>query len=166
MKVDNKRNCVYARVAMFTMCLFILPILFIVSTFWGLILFSMVLMFSGLGILIKSTEFDNSGECLSIRQFRIFQSGYIRPKIEIPKIYLKDYSIDKAVWVYYLTILIDNGSSKKRIRIVLSGFNQFDIIKIAKILEFVRKENNHQEMRILSEPAFTNRFVNNKYSID
>ncbi|MNU15273.1 hypothetical protein D3C71_34010 [compost metagenome] len=160
MKIHNKRNYVYVRVILFFICVCIVPILFIVGTLFKIILFSVVFILLGIGIFIKYTEFDNSGECLSIRKFYFFQSGYIRPKIEIPKIYLNDYSIKKVLWIYDLHITIDHGSSKKRIKITLWCFNQFEIIKIAKTLENIRKENNVQEMRILSEPAFKNKFAN------
>lgn len=166
MKIDNKRNLMYVRIIMFTMCIIIAPALFMVSTFWGIILFSIVLIFFMLGIFLKYTEFDYSGECISVRQFHFLRSGYIRPKIEIPRIYLNDYSIENALGIHYLIISIHDGSSKKMVKIALFVFNPFDIIKIAKTLENIRKENNYQEMRILSEPAFTNMFEHTQYIID
>ncbi|WP_435522233.1 hypothetical protein [Chryseobacterium indoltheticum] len=125
----------------------------------------MVLIFFILGIFLKYTEFDYSGECISVHQFHFLQTGCIRPRIEIPKIYVNDYSIENELEIYYLIISIDDGSSKKVVKISLFGFNQYNIIKIAKTLENVKKENNYQEMKILSEPAFTKTYVNTQYII-
>lgn len=166
MKIGNKKNYMYIRVIMIIMCIIILLLFFIAGIFSGLILLSIIIIFTSLAIFIKFTEFDSSGEFLFIRKYHILQSGYIRPKIEIPRIYVSDYSIEKGVWVYYLKILIDYGSSKERIKITLFGFNQFDIIKIKKNLEHITKENNYHEMRILSEPAFKSKFRYADYIID
>lgn len=77
-----------------------------------IILGSIVVILFVVNITNKLYEFDVSGECITIRKPLLYKTGYIKPIIEIPKIYLKDYFVTKSFLTYYLTLHVDRGRNE------------------------------------------------------
>lgn len=113
-----------------------------------LILLAFIFIFLISLIQLKYTQYEFMGECISIRTNHPWNGKFLKPYIEFPKDYLKDFKINKAWLSKSIILTIESGrDSCKEIKqnIKLSGFTSLQIIEIENSLLFV-KENIYNKI--------------------
>lgn len=151
MKIKNKNNIKIIRFSLIVIFIFLIicalafsqPSLKIIMT-----IFAFTAFFTA--VFLPYYEFEYSGECISFAKYGLFKTNYIRPFIEIPVLYITDYEINRVLMIYFLKITIEDGfSSKKRMtKISLQFFSDYQIIKIIKTLESIKKKNTDAKVKL------------------
>lgn len=142
MKITNKKNVRNLRFLTLTLSFVLITTSFLVAPFY--LNFFLVSIFIGLSVYSLTVNFhvyEYSGECVSFIKYSLFKNGYVRPYVEIPVSYIRDFKIRKFLHTYYFIILIDNGAEPRKIILPLHWFKELQIMGIIKSLENIKKNN-------------------------
>lgn len=137
MKINNKEKIVFLSclVLLFLLCIAVLKLIGIIYILALLIIALATIMFN-----YKEISFTTDKICF--RKFHPFKTGCQNTFLIIPKIDVKDFSINKIFYTYYITLTLDSGGLKlETVTFSLRGFYDRDIIGLKKMFESVRKEN-------------------------
>lgn len=83
------------------------------------------------------------GECISIRTNHPWNGRFLKPYIEFPKDYLRDFKINNTWSAKSIVLTIESESCRgKEIKqnIKLSGFTSLQIVEIENTLFFVKRD--------------------------
>ena len=61
---------------------------------------------------LKYFDYEHSGEVISIKHYHLWQSGIVRPVIELPRNHLESFDIEEKRNLYCLKLLIKNSRGK------------------------------------------------------
>lgn len=143
MKITNKKNVRNLRFLTLTLSVVLITTSFLVTLFYlKVFLVSIIIGLSLYSLTVNFHVYEYSGECVSFIKYSLFKNGYVRPYVEIPVSYIRDFKIRKFLHTYYFIILINNGTSEPRkIILPLHWFKELQIMGIIKSLENIKKNN-------------------------
>ncbi|UFH32685.1 hypothetical protein LNP04_02925 [Chryseobacterium sp. C-71] len=146
MKINNKNNV--RNIRFYLLFLYIILIIIAIVVLKGCFQIFMICIANAIlcfVIFFNYCEFEYSGECISFKKYSVFKSGYIRPFVEMPVIYFKDFEIKRCMFTYILVITFDNGTSaKKNISLSLKWYNDQQITNITKVLTLLKEKINSE----------------------